>query len=159
MNEITVENLYWKPDSATHPITNRISTQFTKGRFIGILGPNGSGKTSFARQLLHLLKSDDGRIFYDETNIAKLSRKQIAKNIAFLPQNTQVDAEFTVYDIVAMGRTPHKSKFENHYIFFVIQLYVGLLFDLLLHKGCKQQFLLCIRHLKVDRGLRKHHLL
>ena len=113
MNEITVENLYWKPDSATHPITNRISTQFTKGRFIGILGPNGSGKTSFARQLLHLLKSDDGRIFYAETNIAKLSRKQIAKNIAFLPQNTQVDAEFTVYDIVAMGRTPHKSKFES----------------------------------------------
>ena len=51
-----------------------------EGEILGILGPNGSGKTSFARQLLHLLKSDDGRIFYDETNIAKLSRKQIAKN-------------------------------------------------------------------------------
>ena len=112
MNEITVEKLYWKPDSATHPITNRISTQFPKGRFIGILGPNGSGKTSFARQVLHLMKSDDGRISYDNTNVAKLSRKQIAKSIAFLPQNTQVDTEFTVYDIVAMGRTPHKSKFE-----------------------------------------------
>lgn len=112
MNEIAVENLYWKPDSAPHPITNRISTHFPKGSFVGILGPNGSGKTSFARQLLRLIKSDGGRISYDQSDVDKLSRKQIAKSISFLPQNTQVDAEFTVYDIVAMGRTPHKSKFE-----------------------------------------------
>lgn len=113
MNQITVEKLYWQPEGATRPITNNVSTNFPKGKFIGILGPNGSGKTSFARQVLHLMKSDSGNINYDKTSVAKLGRKKIAQSIAFLPQNTQIEADFTVYDIVAMGRSPHKSKFEQ----------------------------------------------
>ncbi len=113
MIEIKVKDLYWNPTKGGAPISNYISTRFEKGGFYGILGPNGSGKTSFARQILKLQQATEGEIHYDERDLEHLGRKEIAQNISFLPQNTQMNVPFSVYEVVSMGRAPYRKRFQN----------------------------------------------
>lgn len=110
---LSVNNLCWKPDKDNEYILNNISSDFHEGGFYGILGPNGSGKTSFIRHILRLLEIKEGKICLDDKNINNYSRKQLAGNISFVPQDVNMDVNFTVYDIVAMGRTPYQKRFQD----------------------------------------------
>lgn len=109
---LSVSNLCWKPDNQNY-ILNNISESFHEGGFYGILGPNGSGKTSFIRHILRFLEIKEGSIYLDSKNINEYSRKQIAANISFVPQNVNMDVNFTVYDIISMGRTPYQKRFQD----------------------------------------------
>ena len=55
----------------------------------------------------------EGSISLDERNINKYSRKELAANISFVPQNVNMDVNFSVYDIIAMGRTPYLKRFQD----------------------------------------------
>ena len=55
----------------------------------------------------------EGNISLDERNINKYSRKELATNISFVPQNVNMDVNFSVYDIIAMGRTPYLKRFQD----------------------------------------------
>lgn len=109
---LSVNNLCWKPDNENY-ILNNISEDFHEGGFYGILGPNGSGKTSFIRHILRFLEIKEGSICLDNRNINKYSRQEIATNISFVPQNVNMDVNFTVYDIISMGRTPYQKRFQD----------------------------------------------
>lgn len=111
LSRIDIENLVWKPGKRTEPILNQVNAVLTQGRFYGILGPNGAGKTSLVRQLLRLKESDGGRIAFDGNDIKRIRRDDMARALAFLPQNIKADIDFTVFDIVAMGREPHRRRF------------------------------------------------
>lgn len=108
---INVDNLIWKPGKRTEPILNQINAALRSGRFYGILGPNGAGKTSLVRQLLRLKESDSGSITFDGNDIKSIRRSDMARSVAFLPQSIKADVDFTVYDVVAMGREPHRNRF------------------------------------------------
>lgn len=113
LQQISVENLQWKPGDQESSILNDINLHLKAGEFYGILGPNGAGKTSFARQLLRLRHATGGNIYLDDLSISDYKRKELARQIAFLPQNLNTDADFTVYEIVAMGRESHKKPFSS----------------------------------------------
>lgn len=72
-----------------------------------LLGPNGAGKTTLLRCLLGLLTPDRGTIRVLGTDIAELSARQLARSVAYVPQNTTTPFPFTTLDIAVMGRTPH----------------------------------------------------
>lgn len=79
---------------------------------LGLLGPNGSGKTTLLRLLSGTLTPDAGRVTIEGTPLASLSRRDLARRIAVVPQETHSAFDFTVLDIVLMGRYPHLGAFE-----------------------------------------------
>jgi iron complex transport system ATP-binding protein len=82
------------------------------GAITAILGPNGSGKSTLLRTLAGLWQPVSGTVTLDNQPLARMSRQDIAKRVSFLPQDTRCDFAFTVEEIVAMGRHPHRSRFE-----------------------------------------------
>ncbi len=85
-------------------ILDEISVRFEKGDLYGILGPNGSGKTTFLKILGGLLMANYGQVTLDNTNIIKLPTEEIAKRIAVVPESSTAIFDFSVEEIVSMGR-------------------------------------------------------
>lgn len=89
-----------------------ISYKFEKAKFYGILGPNGSGKSTFLDLLLGYLHPTKGEIFLDGKKLSNYKRRDIAKKIAYVPQNYSINFPYTAHEIVMMGRYPYISKFS-----------------------------------------------
>src|SRR5215467_8959458 len=81
------------------------------GEVLCLLGPNGSGKTTLFKTLLGLLPAQAGQVFLDGLPIAELSRQQIARRIAYVPQAHTAHVPFRVIDMAVMGRTAHLGLF------------------------------------------------
>lgn len=82
------------------------------GEWLTIVGPNGAGKTTLLRLLLGLLQPTQGEIRINDRPLSALSRREMARHIALLPQIAELPFGFTVRDVVAMGRTPHLGRFQ-----------------------------------------------
>jgi iron complex transport system ATP-binding protein len=91
----------------TVPTLQSISFAVERGEFFSLLGPNGSGKTTALRLLNRILLPASGDIEFDARKLSDYSRADLAKRIAFIPQDTTVQFPFTVMEIVLMGRAPH----------------------------------------------------
>lgn len=81
--------------------------------FVGVIGPNGSGKSTLLRCIYRVLKQKYGSIYVDDKNINDLSVKETAKKMAVVSQHNDYNFDFTVEEIVLMGRTPHKKFMES----------------------------------------------
>jgi len=110
---IEVEKLTWQIEKEDKFILNDINVSIFEQGFYGILGPNGSGKTSLIRHILRLLSVTEGRITVREQRIDEYKRKDLATILSFVPQNTNIDSAFTVQDIVMMGRAPYQARFSS----------------------------------------------
>lgn len=93
-------------------ILSNISLEVKPGCFLGILGPNGSGKTTLLKSISRVLKPHGGSILIDKEDIYALKPVDVAKKMAVVPQHTAVGFNFSVMDIVLMGRNPHMSTFQ-----------------------------------------------
>lgn len=91
-------------------ILNNINLEIKQGEILGILGPNGTGKTTFIKCINNIHKPNEGRILYDGNNIMNLSQLNIAKIIAYVPQYTNNFFPMNVIDTVMMGRMPYVKK-------------------------------------------------
>lgn len=80
--------------------------------FVGILGPNGSGKTTLLRVLAGVLRPSRGRVFLDADDLARVPRPALARRMAVVPQETHLAFDYTVMEVVLMGRYPHLRAFE-----------------------------------------------
>ncbi|PYR50534.1 MAG: hypothetical protein DMF89_08770 [Acidobacteria bacterium] len=97
---------------ATAPrVLDRVSLDIDRGSIVGLLGPNGSGKTTLLRVLAGILPPLAGRVLIDERPIERLTRRDLARRIAVVPQETHTTFDFTVIDMVLMGRYPHLGAF------------------------------------------------
>lgn len=110
---IQVTDLSWQPQKQEEAILKEVCTTFMQGGFYGILGPNGSGKTSFLRHILRLLPVEAGRISLESKEITSYNRNELAKKISLVPQNTNIETNFTAYEIVMMGRAPYQKRFQS----------------------------------------------
>jgi iron complex transport system ATP-binding protein len=84
-----------------------VSLTLRRGELVGLLGPNGSGKTTLLKVLSGLLPPKRGRVLLDGQDVRRLSRRQIARRIAVVPQELEMPFGFTAYEMVMLGRTPH----------------------------------------------------
>ncbi len=82
------------------------------GQFYGIIGPNGSGKTTILDVLCKHRHPQRGEVLYKGKNIATFSKKQLAREIALVPQNFYINFPFKVEEVVMMGRYPHIPRFS-----------------------------------------------
>lgn len=88
-----------------------ITFSVREGEFVGILGPNGSGKTTLLKAINTTLKPKVGSVFLNEISIYDMESKEVAKNVAVVPQETTVTFDFKALDVVLMGRNPYISRF------------------------------------------------
>ncbi|RSN72857.1 MAG: heme ABC transporter ATP-binding protein [Thermoproteota archaeon] len=94
-------------------VLDGISFSINPGDFVGVLGPNGSGKTTLLRALSRVLKPRIGAVFLEDSNIYLMKNREVAKNIAVVPQDAApAGFNLTVLDFVLMGRHPHMSRFK-----------------------------------------------
>jgi len=96
-----------------------VSLEAKEGELLGIIGPNGSGKTTLIRAITGIIKPEQGEITSQGEDLSNWDAKTIAKHIAVVPQSVSIDFEFTIEEIVLMGRTPHlntKERPEDHEI-------------------------------------------
>ncbi|MCK9615046.1 MAG: ABC transporter ATP-binding protein [Candidatus Omnitrophica bacterium] len=94
------------------PVINNVSLEIKQGDFLGIIGPNGGGKSTLLRLMSRALTPTEGRIVLSGKDLRKISPKEVAQKIAFIPQLTLINFSFTVWEIVLMGRIPHLSRMQ-----------------------------------------------
>jgi iron complex transport system ATP-binding protein len=82
-----------------------------RGQFLGLVGPNGAGKTTLLRTITAALAPDSGAVRVDGTDVHALPSRAASRKVAVVPQDTSLAFEFDVREVVAMGRTPYRSRF------------------------------------------------
>lgn len=104
---LKVKNLYFS--YGNKEILKDINIEIGAGEILALIGPNGFGKSTLLRCFNGFLRPNSGEILLEGNNIFNHSRKWISRNIAFLPQNLDVVQHVTVYELIAMGRSPYKQ--------------------------------------------------
>jgi iron complex transport system ATP-binding protein len=94
------------------PVLNDISVNLPTGAFIGIIGPNGSGKSTLLKGLAATLAPRTGSVLLDGKEINKWSRRELARQLAVVPQETTAAFDFTAEDVVLMGRSPYLTGWQ-----------------------------------------------
>jgi len=91
-------------------VLQEVSFRVEKGEFVGVIGPNGSGKTTLLKLLYRLLAPQRGEILFELVPMKKMDRRDIAKRIAVVAQETQLLFPFSVLETVLMGRSPYLGR-------------------------------------------------
>lgn len=94
------------------PAIEDVSVRAERGEFVGIIGPNGSGKSTLLKCLYRAIRPQKGTITLDGRDVSRMSYRESARKIAVVGQENEVLFDFSVRDIVAMGRSPHKRFFD-----------------------------------------------
>ena len=93
-------------------IIKSISLSLERSEWLGIIGANGSGKSTFLKGISRILDVYTGSAYLYGQNIHNSSTKEIAKKISVLPQHQRSNLTLTVYELVCLGRSPHKKWWE-----------------------------------------------
>ncbi|MBD3108715.1 ABC transporter ATP-binding protein [Bacillus sp. AGMB 02131] len=93
-------------------IVDHMNLSIEAGQFIGLIGPNGTGKSTLLRLLAKLLKPYAGSVHFGQKNLNEMTDIEVAKAITYMPQTTILDYQFTVEQVVMMGRHPHRKKWQ-----------------------------------------------
>ncbi|GAA2086006.1 ABC transporter ATP-binding protein [Streptomyces albiaxialis] len=96
-----------------HRLLNGVSLEAAPGETVGVVGPNGSGKTTFLRCVYGTLRPASGRVLLDGEDAVAMTARRRARHVAAVPQDAQGVAGLTVRQVVAMGRSPHKRFWEG----------------------------------------------
>jgi len=93
-------------------ILRDINLSLGKGRMLGILGANGAGKSTLLKILMGILKAQKGSVLFNDKPLQSYDRREIAKRIAYIPQDPVFAFPFTVSEVILMGRAPYIGRFE-----------------------------------------------
>ncbi len=93
------------------PILDNISFSLEKGELCGLFGPNGSGKTTLFRCCLGFITPNRGNIRFKGRDTKKMTCREMARQVAYVPQHHTPPFPFKVKEMVLMGRTPHLNRF------------------------------------------------
>jgi iron complex transport system ATP-binding protein len=127
--KLEVKQLSWSIEGKQ--ILHDINLQVSSGEFVGLIGPNGSGKSTLLRCMYRVLKPDSGVITLNGKNIWHLSAREMAQATAVVLQEASTEFDFTVAEMVFMGRNAHQGLFDretkkDHSIVFDALVQVGM---------------------------------
>ena len=95
------------------PILKGINTHIKNKEFVGIIGPNGCGKSTFLKAVYRVLKPDNGCIYISNQPLEEMTYKETAKKMAVVSQHNYYKFDFTVREMVLMGRSPYKKNMQR----------------------------------------------
>lgn len=110
---LKVENLRFQYRNGGNEVLNGASLELKQGEIGILLGKNGSGKTTLFKNILGILKPAGGSIQFENDNLLKLSRRERARRIAYVPQDIQFGA-LSVFDSILMGRVSYFGLKSGH---------------------------------------------
>jgi len=93
------------------PVLHGVDLDVEAGRFVGLVGPNGAGKTTLLHTVNGLLAPTAGRVTLHGEPVASRSARALARRVATVPQHTTLAFDFTVREIVELGRHAHRPRF------------------------------------------------
>ncbi|MEU4347971.1 ABC transporter ATP-binding protein [Streptomyces sp. NPDC023838] len=103
IDEVTIE-------AAGARLVEDVRLAVDTGAFVGLVGPNGSGKSTLLRSVYRALRPARGTIRLDGEALHAMRPRAAARVLAALPQESSADFDFTVAEVVAMGRLPHRDR-------------------------------------------------
>ncbi len=89
-----------------------LSFQVRPGEMVGLIGPNGCGKSTIIRALSRIISPHSGKILMDGKDLVKIPRKELACLLGVVPQMPLLPSAFTAFEVVLMGRNPHLGLFQ-----------------------------------------------
>jgi len=95
-------------------VLEELSIDFHKGEFCALLGPNGAGKSTLLRAILGFQLEKTGKVYVSGKELHDWPRQELAKQIAIIPQDFQLQFDYTVEDLVLMGRFPYLGRWQNY---------------------------------------------
>lgn len=103
-----VKNLIKKYDGKA--VVDSVSFEIPKGKVISLIGPNGAGKSTVMGMISRLIAKDAGMIDFDNKDISKWKSRDLAKRLAILTQQNNIQMKLTVRELVAFGRFPYSGS-------------------------------------------------
>ena len=106
---------YWRPGDLSvrrseRTLLENIDLRIESGAFLGILGPNGSGKTTLLRTFTGAMEPSEGVVLLEGRPVSSYDRRSLARRLGVVPQTFTLDFRFTVEEVVALGRYPHRAS-------------------------------------------------
>ena len=95
-------------------VIENLSLKFEKDEFCALLGPNGAGKSTLLKAIIGYMEPISGEIEIDSTSLKKWNHLELAKQIAIIPQDFQLQFDYTVEELVLMGRFPYLGYWQNY---------------------------------------------
>lgn len=96
-------------------ILSGVSLEVESGTLLGLIGPNGAGKTTLLRTIAGMIKPDQGTIWLTGDDVTDLSSRAVSRRVATLPQESNFGFDFSVREIIEMGRHPHRDRFGRQH--------------------------------------------
>ncbi|HED04298.1 MAG TPA: heme ABC transporter ATP-binding protein [Candidatus Fraserbacteria bacterium] len=90
-----------------------IDLEVKPGELLALIGPNGSGKTTLLRQISGALRPARGAVYLDGQEVARLKPAELARRLAALEQEQSVGFDYTVRELVSLGRIPHRGRLSR----------------------------------------------
>jgi len=100
-------------DIAGRRIVSDVDIVVPDGHFVGLLGPNGSGKSTILKAVYRVHRPAAGQVLLDGADLLTMRPREAARKIAVVAQESTAEFDFTVFEMVMVGRTPHKAAFQR----------------------------------------------
>ncbi len=110
MHKLSLKNITLGYDGRI--VLSGINLEIIPGEVLGIVGPNGCGKSTLIKGITRVIPLTKGDILLDDKSILRMPQNEIARYIAVVPQSAVLPEAFTAFEIVLMGRTPHMGFLE-----------------------------------------------
>ncbi len=95
-----------------HTVLQDVSFHVQPGEMVGLIGPNGCGKSTIIKALSRIIPRQKGQILLNDSDVARIPRGELACLLAVVPQIPLLPSAFTAFEIVLMGRNPHLGLFQ-----------------------------------------------
>jgi len=109
--KISVQELGFAYDG--QQVLDDISLEVGEGEILALVGPNGSGKTTLLRNLSGVLRPKAGAVYLDFKELGRFSPRELARHLAAVEQERRVGFDFTVRELVELGRLPYLGRLER----------------------------------------------
>ena len=107
---ISVQDLTYEIEGSM--LLDGVDLHADRGQFVGLIGPNGAGKSTLLRTISGILRYRSGAVRLEGEDLRSLSPKDVAANLALVPQIAPYTYGFTSLELVLMGRYPHLGRFQ-----------------------------------------------
>lgn len=108
---LAIKSLHFSYQS--NSVLTDINLELSGGELVGLVGMNGTGKSTLLKLMSGILTPSSGKVELTGRDLKTMTRRDIARKISFVPQNSAIDFAFEVHEIVSMGRTPYLSRFRS----------------------------------------------
>ncbi|MDO4602246.1 MAG: ABC transporter ATP-binding protein [Eubacteriales bacterium] len=111
-NILTTENLCFSVGD--RELIHKISLKIPRGSFVGLIGPNGCGKSTLLKTIYRVNRASSGTVYLNGKAIDSWGNREVAKQMAVVTQENDINFDFTVMEMMQMGRYAHRKILKNY---------------------------------------------